>query len=295
MDIKYKLYPYPILWELSDDYTNCAFQTAIDMVKVGYDLRLDCIAELTSVTIKQLIAEGKASYVYHIECAQTGFRHVIVTQDVEARLTLKKQDVRGKLQVCPFVVARQDLIGFSSAELHPDYNGLTFDIEAGCVIAIGKQCNFDISKERDDLANLPSIFTITKNADPSVQEMLVDSGYNKIIIKLPFDDFSTYKHLNSDPNNRNLLNALTIIPALTAVLADIKTRDTEERSELDDYSWYRTIKKVMLKTFEIDIEDAEFDDQFDPLEYAQKLINSPIPAAFRQLLSNDDESEGDAE
>ncbi len=295
MEIKYKLYPYPVLWEKSDDYINCEFQTAIDLVQVGYDLRLDCIAGLTSNTLKQLIAAGKASYVYHVECAQTGFRQVIVTQEVEKRLPLKKQDVRGKIQVCPFVVAREDLNDFSSNELHSDYDGLTFNIEAGCIMAIGQQRDFTVFKERDDLANLPSIFSIKRNVDSSVQEMLVDSNYNKIIIKLPFEDFSTYTRLYNDPNNRNLLNALTIIPALTKVLAEIKSRSAEERGEYDDCSWYRTIKNVMLKTFEIDIEDPESDDQFDPLEFAQKLINSPIPLAFKRVSMGNDESEEDDE
>lgn len=290
MDIKYKLYPYPVLTEYSDDYKDRTFKTSVDMVKDGYDLRLDFVSELTSDTIKSLILQKKASYVYHLECAQTGFRHVIITSNTEERYLLDKKLVRGKLQVCTFIVAREDLHHFACDEFHQDYEGMEFEIEAGCVIAVGSQVNFDIQKEIDDIANLPSIFSIIKNTDMDVKEMLVESESNKIIVKLPFYDFSTYKQLSRDANNYPILNALTVIPALTFVMSELKQRDPDERSEID-YGWYRTVKNVLLKTFEIDIESDSF-DELNTLEYAQKLINSPIPEAFNSLFSGG-ESDGD--
>ena len=63
MDIKYKLYPCPVLTGYSDDYNNCTFNTSVDMANDGYNLRLDFASELTSNTIKKLISEGKAAYV----------------------------------------------------------------------------------------------------------------------------------------------------------------------------------------------------------------------------------------
>lgn len=183
------------------------------------------------------------------------------------------------------------MIGYTSDEFHADYAGMKFNIEAGCIIAVGDQANFDVYKEVDDIANLPSIFSITKNPSPEIKEMLVEYGSNKIIVKLPFYDFPTYKQLNKDANNIPILNALTIIPALTYVLGEVKMIETEERPEYACYSWYRTIRKVLYKTFEIDIESAEFND-CNLLELAQKLINSPIPEAFNVLLGGE-ESDGD--
>ena len=291
MDIKYKLYPYPVLADYSDDYNDKVFNTSIEMVRDGFNLRLDFVSELTSDSIKKLIAEGKASYVYHLECAQTGFRDVIISQGVEERYPLDKRLICGRIQVCSFIVAREDLIDYASDEFHSDYTGMKFNIEAGCVIAVGDQANFDVYKEVDDIANLPSIFSIIKNPLLEIREMLVEFDSNKIIVKLPFYDFPTYKQLNKDANNIPMLNALTIIPALTYVLGEIKLMEVDERTEYNIYSWYRTIRKVLYKSFEIDIENADFND-INSLEIAQKLINSPIPEAFNVLLSGE-ESEGD--
>ena len=48
MEIKYKLYPYPVLSSYSDDYKTGSFDATIDVVRDGYNYRLDFLATLTS-------------------------------------------------------------------------------------------------------------------------------------------------------------------------------------------------------------------------------------------------------
>ena len=49
MEIKYKLYPYPVLSAYSDDYRQGMFEANIDIVKEGYNVRVDFLANLTSI------------------------------------------------------------------------------------------------------------------------------------------------------------------------------------------------------------------------------------------------------
>lgn len=172
MEIKYKLYPYPVLSSYSNDYRTGSFDVAIDVVRDGYDLRIDFLATLTCQSLLNCIKQGTAKFVYHLECAQTGFRTVIQTDKVSEVYTLLSKTVNGKLQICPFVVAVNDLIGFTSPDFHEDYQGIAFDIEAGCVMAVGKMVTVDISKDIDDLANTPSIFNISKNPDESCKQLI---------------------------------------------------------------------------------------------------------------------------
>ena len=51
------------------------------------------------------------------------------------------------------------------------YQGEVFDIEAGCVLAVGKMVVLDITKNTDDIANTPSIFSITRNPDTSCHHL----------------------------------------------------------------------------------------------------------------------------
>jgi len=182
MEIRYKLYPYPVLAYYSDDYKDGSFDTTIDLQKDGYNIRIDFMASLTNEGLKKLIQDGRAQYVYHLECAQTGFRKVVTTGNVVESCVLSDKKICGKLQICPFIVAAQDITGYSNPGFHDDYNGATFDIEAGCVLAVGKQVNATITKEAEDLANTPSVFSIIRNADP-LQELQQSEGTGYIAVQ----------------------------------------------------------------------------------------------------------------
>lgn len=284
MEIKYKLYPYPVLSSFSNDYKNGAFDVNIDPVRDGYGLRIDFLATLTCQSLLQRIEKGDAKYVYHLECAQTGFRKVIQTDKVSERYNLPSKSVNGKLQICSFVVACKDINGYSSADFHDDYKEINFDIEAGCVMAVGGMVTIDITKNIDDLANTPSIFNIIKNSDPACRQMLVDMSNRKILIKLPLADFSCYKILGGLPAAQPLLNSLTVIPALVYVLENLRALSVEERREYSDELWYQVLSKVLLKQFECDVESEAFEEQ-NSLALAQKLINDPLSEAFNFLTS----------
>ena len=66
MEIKYKLYPYPVLSSYSNDYGTGAFDVAIDIVRDGYDLRIDFLATLTCQSLQDCIKQGVAKFVYHL-------------------------------------------------------------------------------------------------------------------------------------------------------------------------------------------------------------------------------------
>lgn len=280
--------------EYSDDYKLGSYEVNIDLTKEGYNIKAHFLAILTSTSLKNLIQQGKAKYVYHMECSQTGFRHVLITDKVDDCYLLSNKLIRGKLQICPFVVAVEDIPAYSSQEFHSDYQGQAFSIETGCVMAVGRMVTADISKDIDDLANMPSIFSIIRNADATCKQMLVDYSGRKIVIKLPLDDYYSYKSLNNTPQAQPILNALTIVPALTYVLSDIKNLSIEERKENQDNLWYRTIKKALLSQFDCDIENTDFNYR-NTLELAQALINDPISDAFHMLTSSFGVTGGDNE
>lgn len=285
MEIKYKLYPYPVLSSYSNDYRTGIFDVVIDIVRDGYDLRIDFLTTLICQSLQECINQGSAKFVYHLECAQTGFRTIVQTDKVSEVYTLLSKTVNGKLQICPFIVATNDIHAYTSPDFHEDYQGITFDIEAGCVMAVGKMVTVDISKDIDDLANTPSIFTIIKNPDANCKQMLVDMSHRKIVIKLPLGDFYSYKALSSTPLAQPILNSLTVVPALVYVLEELKSLSFQERSENSDTLWYKVLSKALLTQFDCDIESEEFNNQ-NCLVLAQKLINNPVTDAFTFLTSS---------
>lgn len=287
MEIRYKLYPYPVLASFSDDYSNAkdAYKTTIEILKDGYNYRVCFQSELSDKGLLQLIRDGKAQYVYHLECSQTGFRKVVRVSSDSAEIPLSNKKVRGKLQICPFVVATDSIQNYSNSSFDDDFAGMSFDIEAGCVLAVGNQVNANIETELHDLENTPSVFSITKNMDLSETHMTVSLDQSRIIIKLAAEDYNNYKSLNLNEGSKQVLNSLVIIPALIYALEEVKSRDVSERYELDEYSWYKAIKKSLLTKFHCDIESDEFNGQ-NMMMLAQKLINEPLSDALNMLASN---------
>ena len=294
MEIKHKLYPYPVLSSSSTDYSSGKFDVTTDFVRDGYNLRIDFIATLTCKSLLDLIKNGQAQYVYHLECAQTGFRTVVQTNRAAVSYSLLSKSVNGKLQICSFIAAATDIPNYSSADFHDDYHGVSFDIEAGCVMAVGQMLSVDISKDIDDLANTPSIFSIVRNADASCQQMLVDMSGRKIVVKMPLNEYYSYKALSRTPQAQAILNSLTIIPALVYVLEELRSLRVDERQEHSDLMWYKTLSSTLAQQFDCNIESEEFNSQ-NFIELAQKLINNPLSDAFKMLTSSFENAGGDDE
>lgn len=283
MDIRYKMYPYPVLAYFLDDYKDKhAFDVKITQVKDGFDTKLVFEATLTNKELLGLVRSGKASFVYHLECSQTGFRKVIRTDKFSLPYVLSNHEVKNIVQICPFIVATKDITSYSSTNFDDDYKGMTFDIEEGCVLAVGQQVDAYVSDSIDDLANTPSIFSIVQNTDEAIKEMKVDGNGDKIVIQLPFNDYYSYKSLSQNPKFEPVLNALTIVPALIFVIEEMKRWESEEMKRREiDYGWFRSIKHVLSKEFNCDVESGL--SGMDSMELAQKLIGSPLPSAFAEL------------
>lgn len=283
MDIRYKLYPYPVLTYYSDDYVGCSFKSEAEIVQEGYNLKISFLAALDNEELKNLIKIGKAGIAYHAECAQTGFRTAFMTNELVFSKIIPDKDVCGKLKICPFIVALEDLSNYVNASFNEDYCGYKFQIDAGCVMAVGRQVNFDIEKEASVLANTKSIFVITKDADPNAIDMSIDIGRNKITIKLPEKDYFRYQSMSQAHDVQDTLNSMIIVPTLVYVLSEINHSTSEERYEnFSSYNWYKSIRGAMKKHFKKDIDSDVFDSS-EIILFAQRLIESPLSDALEYL------------
>lgn len=292
MEIKPKLYPYPVLAPRSNAYRNCMFDARVEAIQEERDWHIAFLAALTSESLLACIGSGSAQYVYHLECARTGFRTVTRTGDVQARYTLPHDSVHGVLEIVPLVVAVEDIKGYSGADFHEDYEGLSFDIEAGCVMAVGRTTAVEIAKDVDDLAPVPSIFNISKNPDADARHMLVDIFQRKIVIKLPASDYYHYKALTVNTAAVGMLRALIILPALLFAFGELRSIAPGERGENENFLWYRSLRNTLLEQFDCDIDSPAF-DSLHFMEIAQELLEDPLTNAFQFVESNMGADEGD--
>lgn len=288
MQLRNKYYTYPVITENADFYVDSLFKTSVEQELDGYNIRLKLKAELVNPELEELLSRKDVLIAHHIECMQTCFRKVVLTNENTKEYVLRDSDVNGLVQICSFLVANKSLEKYSNSLFAPDFRGFRFNIERGCIMAVGNQINLRVNKIRDDLANTASIFSIIPRKDELLTNVEVNVNGDKIVITLPQETYSIYANMSSSLDIQPVMHSMLIIPALVHALDVIK----ESRAQLyvfEDYRWYRSLRKAAEKMHVLFEEDSLAN--MDSFDFAQKLLDSPIPKAVNYLRGDNDEED----
>lgn len=288
MHIKAKLYPYPVLADFNNDYIDSKFNIAVIVQSYPNELCLEFKPVLNNTGIKALIDNNQAYYAVHIECSLTSFRRLIIIPTDGLEYKIPADYIEGLISFCPFVIAKTDISNYSNEMFNTDYEGISFDIEAGNIIAIGQEVQTRVEKEDDDLANVPSIFAVTECKDKDCTDIIIDNSSQKINIQLPTDTFFEFKIAMRNPNSMAVMHSIIIIPALMKCFDDMKSKP-EDLYLYEDRRWFRALKKALKKINVILNEDSIL--SLDPFVVAQKLMDNTTNRALLNI--NDIAFKGD--
>lgn len=289
MEIKYKLYPYPVLWDKNDDYKKPSkFSVEVEPKEDFKNIKLKINFLLKDKEIEKLIKENKAEYVVHIEGTSTYFREIISTKETEINYVLKDRDILGRLQVNFFILAKQDIKDYRNDNFNEDYSSETFNLKKGNIIAIADGYRFDIEKNDDELGKISSIFSICKKETVEQTGMTIDMGYEKIRIGLNITDYVNYSQLSQNPNKVDSVNSIIIFPALIYIFEQLK-KDFNE-TDYTEYKWFRALENIFKKNGE-ELNKGLLENEIS-IDLAQRVLNYPIERAFNSLINED---EGDDE
>ena len=283
MDIRHKLYPYPVLSEMTDDYVDSYFR--FEDVKAERGIReiiLKIKLNLSNIEIQRLIDEEKAEYVVHIECSSTCYRKIVRSSEADIKKSIPENELNGRVSVCAFIVAKSEINAYSNSNFNEDYESITFDMHRGNMLAIGGQIDVDVTKEVEEMTKIPSIFTICRCAEDTDDSMKIDVYGEKIAITLSNLSFQNYKVLANMPSMLPVFHSMIIIPALIYALDTLKKDGIEPFEEL---RWLKSIRRS-LKQYECEL-SADILDTIPSYELAQKLIDCPIDKALSAIVSYD--------
>lgn len=273
MQLRSKYYTYPVIIKDGDFYADSSFETNVETETKGYDINLILTAKLVNPQMEDMLRNGRVSIVHHIECPQTCLRTIVVTNEERVEKLIPDADVNGVLQICSFIVANEDLLKYENANFSQDYKGFKFDIEKGCVLAVGEQIELQINKVRDDLANTSSIFTIVLNHDENILHMQIELGGQKIVILLPEKAHGIYKNMSSLIDTQQAMHQMIIIPALIYVFSELKI-NTDQLYEYENLRWFRNLRKACEKIgYQINEESL---GSLDIVMLSQMLLNNPL-------------------
>lgn len=286
MDIKSRFFPYPVLNNFSDDYIASSFSNEVSVIREINDLIFNFKSSLDNPGLLRLIEEGKAEFVFHIECSQMFYREILKTSMLETNFRIQEKRIQGKVNVCSFIIAKENIESYSNNNFHEDYDDTKFSIVKGNILAMGSQVNFMITKDTEDLFKIPSIFSIIREDTDENIGAKIDSDRDKIKITLNNEDFLNYRILANRPDLQPSLHGMLIYPALIQVFERIKYSDIEE---FEDKRWFRAINgKLKQGGLELnkDIIDLHGSDTL-----AQRLLGLPINRALNSLVNLGEEEE----
>lgn len=287
MELKYKLFPYPVLWNVLDDYKTTHFISKINVNQTIKRIRISCEFDMDNIEIENYIKSGKAEYLVHIECPQTAYRSVIYTAENNIECEIKESDLNGKVSVCTFIVAKMHINSFNNYDFNEDYSGVTFKIEKGAILAVGGQTQIRIEKNSDELANLPSIFSIVKKDTDERIGMQVEMASDKIRICLNKEDYSSYQLICKMQGLNHTMHSSLIFPALIYVFEQLK----HALNEYEDYRWYKSIAAV-LKKYKLSLNEDLLQNKTS-IELAQILLDMPTERTFNALIALNNSEEED--
>ena len=286
MDIKNKLYPYPVLAAGTDDFVNSSFSFETTVSRGIREIKFTFAMKLSNEEILVMLEQGEAEYLIHIECPVTGYRVIVKSDTSFFKKSISEKKLNGRVSICAFIVAKRDIPAYINKDFNAEYEGIAFPVDRGGILAIGGQYHLDVLKDTEELARISSVFTICKYAANTDESMRIDMDQEKIAISLSDESFQNYKLLSVNPSLFPVLHSMIIIPALIYVF---ETMHREGIEEYEDRRWFAAVAKT-LKKYGLSLDETTLSNM-DSYDLAQKLLDVPIDKALGAIAMLDDNGE----
>lgn len=290
MQVKNKLYPYPVLNQnpINSTFFNRNFKLCFKREDTkGCVLLRDIHFETNSNYITKLYEEGAIDVVCIVECSHSVFRkNYPITNKLGKTLPLNTNDFNGKVEISLFAYAKKDF-SISSEEFLDDYKGVSFPIDKYDILAVddGIVAKFDHMESEENMVK--SIFSITID-----EALSADDAYStfyegkKISIYLSRTQYENYNIVYNSPNFKEVFFNMLLVPVLTEAFTTIK-RLLEDDSTIDDicdkYTWFASVKKGYQKIHANELtKDLFLEDS--PVSLAQKLLGKPLGPSLVNII-----------
>ena len=283
MEIRNRLFPYPVLCDETDDYEEEELNVTSSTREGINDINVLVSFNLQNQEMLDLIRMGYAEYVLHLECSSTSFRKVIRSDVSEIAYSIPKSRVNVEVTVLALVVAKRRIENFISDSLNEDYEGESITFEKASILAYKNLPRIYVYKNYEELAGNESLFSIIKVGlpdDEEVKPLTFNLNGDRIKIMVDPKTYAAYIHFQQ---KSSIAMSMLVMPALLYMIDELK----ESFDSFSNYMWFVKMKqfyKAQGKDFR---DDVIFSDR-NIVEIAQEMLKSPIGKAYRDLLEDEE-------
>lgn len=269
-----KAWPHPVLRppNVGDDYPEAEFQVEIEVQRAAGStaVEVDATFDLSDDSLLRLIEVDCARYVLLIKAAKTHFRRLLEAKKPHIKESFRSGELSGRVEFMPLIVCTGELSHFHSDGWHPVFEGRTFDVPPGAVLAedVPKDYWVDTANERP----LGSIFGHKQNTGLPDSRWDLELAEDRIWIVMSPSDSARFEAARERSNGRleghYLMNGL-YLPALVAVLNQVDQCADDYR---DDCRWFASLDERLEAVGSSPLGS----DSSNRLIDAQKVLDSPF-------------------
>lgn len=269
-----KAFPHPVLRpatrEQDADFPGHDIQTILDVEANPDDASIQVSVEfmLQQPDLINLIKDGFANYGCLIWCQSTLHRDLVLSSDPSFSQEYKYGVLSDIVELRPLVVAVQDINGFRSDSWNPEFEGYSFNIGAGSVLAQDEAIQFPATQEF--LKPVTSVFDVI--ADPELEQGAFDVTFdNRVRILMNPKDRDIFLVARMNRNHRGNILAGILMPVVIASLTELTKLDSDERQ---DDEWGRAFE-FALNRIKVDVDEIK-EGRLSTISVAQRLLNQPL-------------------
>ena len=291
-------YPHPVIRPGSDDFIDAVFKVEWEPPKelpnAKYEVAFTVIN--TCKEIRDLIAEGKATYMLRLVCTTTLHRQTFTFSEDVCTIQFTLSDFLNDVIITPMIVALEDIDNYSCEAFHPDYRGLEISVRIGDVLGISEPLQFDAPASPEIQENPESIIRFIKNSRANPPSIQVNDEWDYLYIELAPEMYEILAQIGDDTSTWEgkapIMMSMFAIPALVEVLGKWFTPNKIEDAEQDGRIWFKVIRDRFVKlnllllddNGKIIIEDGGLEDiGAHPLKYAEYLLGNPTESSSTAL------------
>jgi hypothetical protein len=260
-----RAFPYPVLRPSVDDYVDGDFQASTDFSQSedGQNIVVSCEFALSVSELGRLIKSGMASYVAVISCRDTYFRRPIRTTASAVNELIPASQLRGEVQVFPYIVALKPIERFSCRLINSEFGKGPFSFEVGSVLAIDEPKAIYV--DRDLFKPVSSVFELVRNDNLSEAEWRIDLQFDKVQIGVSPQMKERIDVFRNTAKNRAILINSIYFAAVVHCLSELQ----QSASEYEGRRWAEVFSQ-QCHNRSIDLEHDQ------AYSMAQKLLGHPL-------------------
>jgi len=288
MNLIDKIYPHPVLRPGSDDASgNISFDIKQCECRKNY-VYIDYSVVIENPTLEKMLEEKRAKTSIWIECQASFYRELHQIDCLSGCVRISSDYLRGRIELIFIVSAVLDIPNYKNSSQHADYNGMTFAVYRGDILAVSDTKAFYVDEKYDSLANIHS-FIVVKKSD-SVDHGSVEYDFNgdNIILTLPKITYDGYETLRNLKSYNVAMSVIIFLPVLVDILNEWKHSGESFEEQNSRHLWFRAVKSKLV-SLGINISD----ESHEAFEIAQAIFEYPYDRALNNLNSGSDTQEAD--